>query len=182
MKIGILVLIISLFGFSAAIAGDNGGKTLASTMDVYVFPTEGQESGQQSKDEATCYSWASENTGSDPFDLDKQSVAEAEEAGEAKAEAEKTGQGAGARGALRGAAAGAVIGEIANDDASDGAKIGAAAGLIRGRRQARQAQQEAVAQVEKQGQAKQEATAEQLENFKKAFGVCLEAKDYMVKY
>ena len=28
----------------------------------------------------------------------------------------------------------------------------------------------------------EEATAEQLENFKKAFSVCLEAKDYLVKY
>lgn len=182
MKIGILVLIISLVGFSAAIAGDNSGKTLASTMNVYVFPTEGQESGQQSKDEAACYSWASENTGNDPFNLEKQSVAEAEETEAARAAAEKTGQGAGARGALRGAAAGAVIGEIANDDASDGAEIGAAAGLIRSRRKARQAKQEAVNQAEQQGQAKQEATAEQLENFKKAFGVCLEAKDYLVKY
>ncbi len=33
-----------------------------------------------------------------------------------------------------------------------------------------------------QGQQAQQATAEQLENFKKAFDVCLEAKKYMVKY
>ena len=30
--------------------------------------------------------------------------------------------------------------------------------------------------------ARQQATAEQLENFKKAFSVCLEGKNYMVKY
>ena len=28
----------------------------------------------------------------------------------------------------------------------------------------------------------QAATAEQIENFKKAFSVCLEAKDYLVKF
>ncbi len=32
------------------------------------------------------------------------------------------------------------------------------------------------------GFAQQQATAEQINNFKKAFSVCLEAKDYMVKY
>lgn len=137
MRTVFLVILISLLGFSAASADDNGGKTLAATMNVYVFPKEGQASDQQSKDEAACYSWASGNTGSDPFDLDKQSDAEAKKTEEAKAEAQKIGQGAGARGALRGAAAGAVIGEIANDDASDGAEIGAAAGLIRNRRKAR---------------------------------------------
>jgi len=30
-------------------------------------------------------------------------------------------------------------------------------------------------------QAEHQATEEKLENFKKAFGICLEAKDYMVK-
>ena len=48
------------------------GKTLASTLEVYVFPTEGQAADQQSKDEAACYSWAASNTGSDPFELQKQ--------------------------------------------------------------------------------------------------------------
>ena len=30
-------------------------KTLAATIDVYVFPTEGQTAQQQSTDEAACY-------------------------------------------------------------------------------------------------------------------------------
>jgi len=30
--------------------------------------------------------------------------------------------------------------------------------------------------------ANQQATAQQMDNFKKAFSVCLEAKKYMVKY
>ena len=34
------------------------GKSLSSTMEVYVFPTEGQDTSQQPKDEAECYEWA----------------------------------------------------------------------------------------------------------------------------
>ena len=51
-----------------------------------------------------------------------------------------------------------------------------------GRGKARRAKKEATAQVEAQGQQAQAATAAQLDNFKKAFSVCLEAKGYMVKY
>ena len=39
------------------------GKTLAATMNVYVFPSNGQDAAQQSKDEAECYNWAVTNTG-----------------------------------------------------------------------------------------------------------------------
>lgn len=45
------------------------GKSLSSTMEVYVFPTEGQDASLQSKDEAECYEWAVGNAGSDPFEL-----------------------------------------------------------------------------------------------------------------
>jgi len=157
-------------------------KTLAATMNVYVFPTTGQDASQQSQDEAACYQWAVQNTGNDPFALQKQAEAQAQQTEQAKAQAAQTGQGAGAGGAVRGAAVGALIGEIANDDAGQGAAYGAAAGLIAGRRRGRAARHQATEQVEQQGQQKQAATAEQIENFKKAFSVCLEAKDYMVKF
>ncbi len=158
------------------------GKTLASTMDVYVFPKESQAADQQSRDEASCYEWAVGNSGSDPFELQKQQVAQAEQTEEAVAAAQQSGQGAGVKGAVRGAVAGAVIGEIVDDDASDGAAIGAAAGAIRSRRRARTARAEATKAAEQEGQAQQQATAVQIENFKKAFSVCLEAKEYLVKY
>lgn len=178
----IIVMVATLFLPMAVLAQGEGGKTLASTMDVFVFPTEGQDSSQQSKDEATCYQWAVGNTGSDPFDLAKQEQADQQQAQAEKQAAQQAGRGSGARGALRGAAAGALIGEIANDDAGDGAAWGAAAGAIRGRRMGRQAQQQAQAQAAAQSEQREEATAEQLENFKKAFSVCLEANNYMVKY
>ena len=157
-------------------------QTLGSTMDVYVFPAEGQDSGQQSQDEAACYEWAVGNTGSDPFDLAKQEQSDQQQAQAEAQAAEQVGQGSGARSAVRGAAAGALIGEIANDDASEGAAWGAAAGVVRGRRKGREAQQQAQAQAAAQSEQREEATAEQLANFKKAFSVCLEAKEYMVKY
>jgi len=174
------IVVLCLAVASATYA--QGGQTLASTMEVYVFPEEGQEADQQSQDEAACYDWAVSNSGADPFELTKQSEAQAEQTEQEVAAAQQTGQGAGVRGAARGAAAGAIIGEIVDDDASKGAAYGAAAGAVRGRRQARAAKEQATEQAVAQGEAKQEATEEQIGNFKKAFSVCLEAKEYMVKY
>ena len=88
-------------------------QTLASTLEVYVFPAEGQSTAQQYTDEATCYDWAVGNTQSDPFALAKQEQAEQQQA------AASSGQ-------------------------------------------------------------RQQATAQQMTNFNKAFSVCLEAKNDMV--
>ena len=168
------------FGLVATVQAE--GKSLSSTMEVYVFPKEGQDTSQQSKDEAECYEWAVGNAGVDPFDLSKQKQTDQQQAAAEQQAAKQTGQGSGAQGALRGAAAGALIGEIANDDASEGAAWGAAAGAIRGRRMGREAQAQAQQQAAAQAEQRERATEEQMENFKKAFSVCLEAKDYMVKY
>ena len=46
----------------------------------------------------------------------------------------------------------------------------------------RGAQRQAQAQAEAQTQQTQAATQQQMDAFKKAFSVCLEAKKYMVKY
>jgi len=159
-----------------------GQKTLAATMSVYVFPTKGQKPEQQSQEEAECYNFATQNTGTDPFALQKQSEQQAQQTEQQKQQAQQAGKGAGAGGAVKGAAAGAVIGEIASDDAGKGAAYGAAAGVVAGRRRGAAAQQQATQQAEKQGQQTQQATAEQMNNFKKAFSVCLEAKNYMVKF
>ena len=175
-------IIAILIAIAAPFAAYAQQQSLGSTMDVFVFPAEGQDTAQQSKDEAACYEWAVGNTGSDPFELAKQEQVDAQQAQAEQQAAEQAGQGSGARGAVRGAAAGALIGEIANDDASEGAAWGAAAGAIHGRRQGRRAQHEAQEQAAAQAEQREAATEEQLSNFKKAFSVCLEAKDYMVKY
>jgi hypothetical protein len=159
-----------------------GQKALAATLQVYVFPTAGQPAEQQSKDEAACYQWAVQNTGTDPFATGKQVEAAQQQTAQQQQNVQQASQGAGAKGAVGGAAAGALIGEIASNDAGEGALYGAAAGALMARRHARRAQ----AQTQQEGQAKvQQAQAlskEQMDGFHKAFGVCLEAKKYMVKY
>jgi len=157
-------------------------QSLSSTLEMYAFPKEGQDASQQSKDESACYEWAVGNTGSDPFELTKQEGADAQQSQAEKQAAQQVGAGAGARGAIGGAAAGALIGEIASDDASEGAAWGAAVGAIAARRRGAAAHRQATAQAEQQAEQREKATAEQMENFKKAFSVCLEAKDYLVKY
>ena len=157
-------------------------QSLASTLDVYVFPTGGQAAEQQNKDEGECYQWAVSNSGVDPFEAEKQQAAQAQQAEAAKQQAGQAGTGSGVRGAAGGAAAGALIGEIADDDAGKGAAYGAAIGAVAGRRRGRRAEQEATQQVEAQAQQAQQLSEEQIGNFKKAFSVCLEAKQYMVKF
>jgi hypothetical protein len=159
-----------------------GQKTLAATMNVYVFPTTGQTPELQSQDEAACYGWAVQNTGTDPFELAKQAEQQQQQAQQQQEQIAQAGQGAGVKGAVGGAAAGALIGEIASDDAGKGAAYGAAAGAVVARRRTRRAKADASQQVEQQSEQAQQATADQIENFKKAFSVCLEAKEYMVKF
>jgi hypothetical protein len=158
------------------------GKTLAATMNVYVFPAEGQVAEQQNKDEAECYTWAVKNTGTDPFELAKQAELQQQQTQQAKEEVSQAGKGSAAKGALAGAAAGALIGEIASDDPGTGAAIGAGVGALGGRRARRQRQAQANEQIDQQSAQAQQANKTQVDNFKKAFSVCLEAKDYMVKF
>ena len=148
-------------------------KSLASTMNIYVFPTQGQVANVQSQDEAACYSWAVQNSGVDPFQLNKQ----AQQQMAAAQQQSQAAEGQGIKTAAKGAAAGALIGGIAGD-AGTGAAVGAAAGLVAGRARRRGAKEQAAQQTA----STQQATAQQMDNFKKAFSVCLEGKHYMVKY
>jgi len=183
VRTAILIGVVMLGPFAAAAQTQpEQEKSLAASIDVYVFPSEGQAPEQQSKDEAACYQWAVQNTGNDPFDLQKQSQQQQQAAQQQQQQIAQAGKGAGAKGAVGGAAAGALIGEIASDDAGKGAAWGALAGSVIARRRTQQAKAQASQQVEQQSQQAQQATAEQIENFKKAFSVCLEAKKYMVKY
>ncbi len=196
IAVALIILVGGLAHAQAQPAAPAGEKSIAATLDVYVFPTEGQAAAQQSTDEAACYDWAVQNAGVDPFALQKQAQQTQQQtqqaqqqAAQAQGEIAAAGKGAGAKGAVGGAAAGALIGEIASDDAGEGAAWGAAAGAVIARRRTRHAQAEASQQVQQQSQQAQQqaqqaqqATAEQMTDFKKAFSVCLEAKKYMVKY
>lgn len=180
MKRLLLILAASALPFAAS--AQEAGKSLAATIDVYVFPSEGQDSTQQSKDESECYKWAENNVGTDPFAMQDKAAADAELTQAQSAAAQQAGAGRGVRGAAGGAAAGALIGEIASDDAGAGAAWGAALGGIRGHRQRREQQAQAQTEVAVSAMGRDADTAEQVDNFKKAFSVCLESKKYMVKY
>ena len=141
--------------------------SISKGLEVFIFPKNGQTKEQQEMDEYACYKWAVEQTGYNPINPP-----------ELKAEQVQKGPDGGAvRGAARGAAAGAAIGAISGD-AGDGAAIGAIVGGIRGRRASAYNQQQQQAANNK---AAADANKKMLDDFKKAFMVCMEAKEYQVK-
>ncbi len=143
--------------------------TLASSMGIFTYPTQSQTLEQQSRDDYDCFAFAKGQTGYDPMNP-PQVVAQAPDQGP---------DGSRLRGAARGAAGGAIIGEIADDDAGKGAAIGATLGAMRGGRQSRQKKQQQAQQAE---QAAQQQMAGMENTFKNAYGACIEARGYSVKY
>lgn len=143
-------------------------QSIGKSLGIYIFPGQGQDQETQDKDEFDCYKWAVNESGIDPMNLP-----------EVQAQEVPGGMGAAGAvgGAARGAAAGAIIGAISGD-AGKGAAIGAAAGGMGGMRAGRTAR--ARAQQQSQAQARQQEQ-NMLNEFKKAFSVCMEAKGYTVK-
>ena len=68
----LFVSVAALLLATTAQAQASGQQSLASTLQVYVFPGAGQAAEQQSKDEAECYQWAVNSSGSDPFEVQNQ--------------------------------------------------------------------------------------------------------------
>jgi hypothetical protein len=141
-------------------------------QDLLIYLAKGQSQEQMEKDKYECYTWAKQQSGFDPMQQPKATQPPPQQ------EAPKGGV---VRGAARGAAVGAVVGEIAKDDAGKGAKTGAAAGAIVGgarRRDQRRQQQQA------EQQWAQQQTANYTKNrdkYNRAYGACLEAREYSVK-
>lgn len=165
-----LIIILSVFflitGFNQKGFSQNKSR-FASGLGLYVFPTKDQSSEQQDADEMACYKWAKEQTGVDPLNPPEVQAQQVD----------RSVDGTAVRGAAHGAAAGAAIGAIAGD-AGKGAAIGAIAGGLRGRR----AKVVGDEMEQQYNNAEAEAqTQELMNNFKKAFTACMEAKDYTVK-
>jgi hypothetical protein len=142
-------------------------SSIAKGLELFVFPSQEQVQATQDADELACYKWAMEQTGYDPINPPE---IQAEQV-------DRSADGTAVRGAARGAAAGAAIGAIAGD-AGTGAAIGATAGAMRGRRA------KVVGDEMEQQQANQAAAAKEeelLNEFKRAFSVCMEGKGYTVK-
>ena len=101
----ITLLMTCLVTIPAAMAQ---AESLSSTMNVHVFPREGQDEVQQSMDEAECYSWAADRTGTDPFELSRQANEQMAASEQAMAQAQSAGQGSTGRAAAGGAFSAAV--------------------------------------------------------------------------
>ena len=157
-------------------------QSLAQSMDIHVFPKEGQNAEQQSMDEAECYTGAVDASGTDPFDLARQADETAAYYQQAQAQASQAGKGSAGGAAAGGAVAGAVVGGVVSGKPGRGAAIGAATGGIIGSRKGKKQQAQAEAEVAQQAAQAQQATEAQMANFKNAFAACVEAKEYIARF
>jgi hypothetical protein len=163
------------------ISAPTGTKTLAATLKVYAFPGAGQTATQQSQDETECYNWAVNETGKDPFHIANEAAQAQQQATQQQQQAQQSTSGSAVKGAVGGAAGGAIIGAIAGN-AGKGAAIGAGVGAIGNRARAESQAKQASQQAAQQSHAAAKMSTEQMNEFKKAFAACLEAKKYTVKY
>ena len=154
-----------LFGALASAQGISG------SLGLVTYPSGGQAADQQAKDEGECYAWAQQSTGVDPADPLAGVGAHA-----APPARPSRGAPAGA-GAVGGAARGAIIGNLADEDAGEWAAAGAVVGMARGARRAKQAEAQQQAQAQAQTEAQK---AERMGLFKKAYGACMQGRNYAV--
>jgi hypothetical protein len=162
--VGIMSNLLIVLLAVIALTGNTSAESLSSSLGVVTYPAKGQSAQQQSKDEGNCYAWAKQHTGIDPAAVASQPT---------KQEGPAVGGGERVQGAARGAVGGLAVGAIAGD-AGKGAAIGAVAGTMVGGHRARKNK------AAKEQQAEQ-AKAGALQQFNKAFGVCMEGRGYTVK-
>jgi len=133
----------------------------AAASETYVYPSRGQSSRQQARDEHECSSWAIRKTGFDPSRPPPATV---------QPDTKVTGSGA----RVAGAAGGAIIGGVAGGNAGTGALVGGALGGLTKRamnhRDARR-QNEAASQQHQAGMAA----------YAQARAACLTGRGYSVK-
>jgi hypothetical protein len=154
-KLSVCALALSLLWAAAAGAQNN----------PVIYPARGQSPQQQEKDKYECYTWAKNQTGFDPMQI--QQAPPPSSSG-------PTGQVV--KGAAVGAAGGAAIGAIAGN-AGKGAAIGAVSGgLIGGIRKHRKKQQQEEAQ-----QQQAASVAAGRSDYNRAYAACLEGRGYTVK-
>jgi hypothetical protein len=134
-------------------------------QELFIYPSKGQSTEQQSRDRYECHSWAVQQTGFDP------TVSQAQ-----ASPPPPPAQGGVVRGGARGAAVGAVGGAITGN-AGKGAAVGAAAGgLLGGMKQADQnaSRQQAQAQSASQQAAARDA-------YTRALRACLTGRGYTIQ-
>lgn len=161
--LGFVLLGGSFIGFSQEKTTEEG---ISKKLGFYIMPNDGQDEATMKKDEEACFKWALEESGYDPNNPPV-----------IVADTVQSTRGAGVKGAAKGAAVGAGVGSISGD-AGDGAAYGAIVGGVRARRGAKkQAQQQQAAN----NQAAEDKKKSLLEDYKKAYSLCLESKGYSLK-
>ena len=138
-------------------------SAMGQVQSPIIYPGGGQSLQQQSNDEAECRGWAQQQTGFNPAYGPQSPPPSSSQGGEV------------VRGAARGAALGAVGGAIAGNagkGAAIGAGVGATAGLL-GRRQ------KELQHAEAQQQAQDQYNS-QLRTYNRAFGTCMQGRNYTV--
>lgn len=162
----ILIAAAVLMIFSNGFVKKTDGS-ISQGLGLYAFPTQDQDAETQEMDEYKCFKWAKEQTGYDPLNPP-----------DIKPQQAQTGpSGVAVKSTGGGAAAGAAVGAIAGD-AGKGAAIGATLGAFRGLA-AKGKEVDAKEAAAKQSVEQQQAAM--LNDFRKAYSVCLEAKGYAVK-
>jgi YMGG-like Gly-zipper len=153
----------ALVGTAFAVAAVATGSTFAFAQSApIIYPSQGQSIEHQAQDEATCRSWAQQQTGFNPA------------YGPAYV-GSSPGGGEVARGAAGGALLGVVGGAIggnAGKGAAIGAGVGATSGLLRKNSRQRSNEQ---AQRQANNQYNQ-----QLAGYNRAFGACMQGRGYVV--
>ena len=134
-------------------------------LGVFVYPKGDQNEAAQATDSLGCYDSAKERTGIDP------------EAPAAEPETPEKTRGGAVRGAAGGAAVGAAMGAIF-DEAGKGAAAGALGGALRGHHGRKQAKAQARKAAVERAEA---ANRERMETFSRAFGACMDARNYSVE-
>jgi hypothetical protein len=136
----------------------------AAAQQLYVYPSQGQDSAQQNRDQGECHSWSIQQSGYNPANPPRP-----------PASAYEAPQGGALRGAARGATVGAIGGAIGGS-AGKGARIGAASGaLMGGMRRRGQKNRQA------QDQANYQAYVGQLQqSYNRAYATCLQGRGYTV--
>jgi hypothetical protein len=154
----------TVLAFSSAYAQS---PSVAASLGVSVYPSNGQTREQQSADESECYAWAQQSTGVDPSNP----------AAPAQAAPAPQGSvaGAAATGAFRGAAKGYLLAEVTDNDTGDAARAGAVVGASRGARSTAARNQNAQAQAKQQQEQQTEA---RMQSFKNGFSACMTGRKY----
>jgi hypothetical protein len=140
-------------------------KQIETNLGVFIYAKGDQDDAKQANDTIECYDSAKQRSGIDP------------QAAPPEPEQAQQQAGGAVKGSARGAARGAAIGAVAGD-AGKGAAVGATGGAMRGRSQQKQANASAEQQAE---QAAAAAAEEQKATFNKAFGACMDSRNYSVK-